>query len=136
MSANQKIYTTAQFYITVTGASFLVLNGALKSSSGLSAKSSIVEDGIMVQVSQDRMMEIRKALNKMIDVKIDCGPVAANEIEAPDETVYIKWTDKNPSINSGYMIKFELYIIVLGYTSHICGEILFISLLSNLEEKA
>ena len=103
-----KIYTTAQFYITVTGASFLVLNGALKSSSGLSAKSSIVEDGIMVQVSQDRMMEIRKALNKMTDVKIDCGPVAANEIEAPDETVYIKWTDKNPSINSGYMIKFEL----------------------------
>jgi len=85
----------------VTGASFLVLNGALKSSSGLSAKSSIVEDGIMVQVNQDRMMEIRKALNKMIDVKIDCGPVAANEIEAPDETVYIKWTDKNPSINSG-----------------------------------
>ena len=108
MSANQTIYTTAQFYITVTGASFLVLNGALKSSSGLSAKSSIVEDGIMVQVSQDRMMEIRKALNKMMDVKIDCGPVAANEIEAPDETVYIKWTDKNPSINSGYTIKFEL----------------------------
>ena len=115
MSANPRIYTTAQFYITVTGASFLVLNGALKSSSGLSAKSSIVEDGIMVQVSQDRMMEIRKALNKMTDVKIDCGPVAANEIEAPDETVYIKWTDKNPSINSGYMIKFEFYIIVWGY---------------------
>ena len=115
MSANPRIYTTAQFYITVTGASFLVLNGALKSSSGLSAKSSIVEDGIMVQVSQDRMMEIRKALNKMTDVKIDCGPVAANEIEAPDETVYIKWTDKNPSINSGYMIKFEFYIIAWGY---------------------
>ena len=37
--------------IVVTGASFVVLNGALKTSSGLSAKSSIVEDGIMVQVS-------------------------------------------------------------------------------------
>ena len=85
----------------MTGASFLVLNGALKSSSGLSAKSSIVEDGIMVQVSQDRMLEIRKSLNKMTDVKIDCGPLAASEVDAPDETVYIKWTEKNPSVNAG-----------------------------------
>ena len=90
-----------KYFFLVTGASFLVLNGALKSSSGLSAKSSIVEDGIMVQVSQDRMMEIRKALNKMSDVKIGCGPIAAGEHEPPDETVYIKWTEKNPSINAG-----------------------------------
>ena len=34
----------------VTGASFIVLNGALKSATGLTAKSSIIEDGIMVQV--------------------------------------------------------------------------------------
>lgn len=34
----------------VTGASFVVFNGALKSNSGLTAKSSIVEDGLMVQV--------------------------------------------------------------------------------------
>jgi hypothetical protein len=34
----------------VTGASFVVFNGALKSTANLSAKSSIVEDGIMVQV--------------------------------------------------------------------------------------
>ena len=90
-----------KYFFLVTGASFLVLNGALKSSSGLSAKSSIVEDGIMVQVSQDRMMEIRKALNKMSDVRIGCGPIAAGEHEPPDETVYIKWTEKNPSINAG-----------------------------------
>ena len=35
---------------SVTGASFVVFNGALKSSSGLRAKSSIVEDGLMIQV--------------------------------------------------------------------------------------
>ena len=98
--------------ISVTGASFLVLNGALKSSSGLSAKSSIVEDGIMVQVSQDRMLEIRKSLNKMTDVKIDCGPVAASDLEAPDETVYIKWTEKNPSINAGCV---KLHIIIIFF---------------------
>ena len=80
-----------------------MLNGALKSSSGLSAKSSIVEDGIMVQVSQDRMLEIRKSLNKMTDVKINCGPIAASDLDTPDETVYIKWTEKNPSINAGYV---------------------------------
>ena len=55
----------------------------------------------MVQVSQDRMLEIRKSLNKMMDVKIDCGPVAASDIETPDETVYIKWIEKNQSINAG-----------------------------------
>ena len=35
----------------VTGASFVVFNGALKSTANLTAKSSIVEDGLMVQVS-------------------------------------------------------------------------------------
>ena len=34
----------------VTGASFVVFNGALKSAAGVTAKSSIVEDGLMFQV--------------------------------------------------------------------------------------
>ena len=34
----------------LTGASFVVFNGALKTSANLTAKSSIVEDGLMVQV--------------------------------------------------------------------------------------
>ncbi|TRY74841.1 hypothetical protein TCAL_04497 [Tigriopus californicus] len=59
----------------VTGASFIVFNGALKSASGLRGKSSIVEDGIMVQVSQERMLEFRKSLERMEDVEIECGPV-------------------------------------------------------------
>ena len=36
----------------LTGASFVVFNGALKTSANLTAKSSIVEDGLMVQVSR------------------------------------------------------------------------------------
>ena len=36
----------------MTGASFVVFNGALKTSANLTAKSSIVEDGLMVQVRQ------------------------------------------------------------------------------------
>ena len=43
------------FIFTVTGASFVVFNGALKTSSNLTAKSSIVEDGLMVQITSDTM---------------------------------------------------------------------------------
>jgi len=82
----------------VTGASFIVLSGALKKSSGLTAKSSIVDDGIMVQISQDRMASIRKSLNSMENLKIDCGPLGS---ETPDETVYIKWVDAHQSVNAG-----------------------------------
>lgn len=42
---------SAYSFLAVTGASFIVFNGALKTTSGLSAKSSIVEDGLMVQVN-------------------------------------------------------------------------------------
>ena len=85
-------------FLAVTGASFLVLSGALKKSSGLTAKSSIVDDGIMVQISQDRMMSIRKNINNMENIKIDCGPLGS---ENPDETVQIKWVDAPTSVNAG-----------------------------------
>ncbi|MPC15575.1 Zinc finger FYVE domain-containing protein 16 [Portunus trituberculatus] len=41
--------SAVNFLASLTGASFIVFNGALKTTSGLSAKSSIVEDGLMVQ---------------------------------------------------------------------------------------
>jgi hypothetical protein len=46
----------------VTGASFVVFNGALKSSSGLKAKSSIVEDGLMVQVPAEVLASLKQNL--------------------------------------------------------------------------
>ena len=61
---------------------------------------SIVEDGIMVQVSQERMLQIRKSLNNMEDCRIDCGPFGA---EKPDETVYIKWIENDQSVNAGWV---------------------------------
>ena len=42
----------------LTGASFVVFNGALKTSANLTAKSSIVEDGLMVQVRHRGVTEI------------------------------------------------------------------------------
>ena len=82
----------------VTGASFIVFNGALKATTGMTAKSSIVEDGLMVQISQEKMVELRKAMEKLEDFKIDCGPIHA---ETPDETISIEWTNDVSDINEG-----------------------------------
>lgn len=67
----------------------------------LSLCHSIVEDGIMVQVSQERMLQIRKSLNQMEDCQIDCGPIGA---EKPDETVYLKWVENDLSVNAGWVL--------------------------------
>ncbi|XP_044594588.1 zinc finger FYVE domain-containing protein 16 isoform X3 [Cotesia glomerata] len=82
----------------VTGASFVVVNGALKSSMGLSAKSSIVEDGLMVQIMPEKMEALKAALKNMHDFSIGCGRQGAPE---PDETVNIKWVDNDVQFNLG-----------------------------------
>lgn len=83
----------------VTGASFLVLNGALKSSSGLSAKCSIVEDGMMVQVMPSKMTAVQKALRDMRDVDIVCGPV--DGAPAQTEVVSLRWVENDVEFNVG-----------------------------------
>nr|CAD7592012.1 unnamed protein product [Timema genevievae] len=82
----------------VTGASFVVFNGALKTSSNLTAKSSIVEDGLMVQITSDTMQELRTALRNMKDFSIGCGPAGA---ATPDELVSIKWVQDDKNFNVG-----------------------------------
>ncbi|KAL9921740.1 smad anchor for receptor activation [Glossina fuscipes fuscipes] len=83
----------------VTGASFFVLNESLKTSSGLSGKCSIVEDGLMVQILPAKMEEIRNALKNQNDVTIVCGPVNADEQQT--EIVCLKWVDNDKEINIG-----------------------------------
>lgn len=86
-------------FFEVTGASFLVLNGALKSSSGLSGRSSIVEDGVMVQLLPDMLSNLKQALIRMENYTIQCGKIVN---EQPEETVTLKWVDQEPSpVNSG-----------------------------------
>ncbi|KAJ8932867.1 hypothetical protein NQ314_014381 [Rhamnusium bicolor] len=81
----------------VTGASFIVFNGALKSSSGLTAKSNIVEDGLMIQVLPEHMQQIRESLRAMKNHTIPCGCVNA----ASDETVNIVWGENDVNFNIG-----------------------------------
>ncbi|XP_039567242.1 zinc finger FYVE domain-containing protein 9 isoform X1 [Passer montanus] len=82
----------------VTGACFFVFSGALKSSSGYLAKSSIVEDGVMVQITAENMDSLRQALREMKDFTITCGKVDA---EDPQEHVHIQWVEDDKNFNKG-----------------------------------
>ncbi|KAI1905353.1 hypothetical protein AGOR_G00015230 [Albula goreensis] len=82
----------------VTGASFVVFNGALKPSSGFIAKSSIVEDGLMVQIPPDTMEALRQALRDQADFQIPCGKADSGE---PREIVHMRWVDWTPPANTG-----------------------------------
>lgn len=77
----------------VTGASFVVFNGTLKTA-GLSGKSSIMEDGLMVHLPSDSMVSLRNSLREMKDYKISCGP---ND----EETVVLQWTADDINFNIG-----------------------------------
>ncbi|XP_036110994.1 zinc finger FYVE domain-containing protein 9 isoform X2 [Molossus molossus] len=84
----------------VTGASFFVFSGALKSSSGYLAKSSIVEDGVMVQITAENMDALRQALREMKDFTITCGKADA---EDPQEHIHIQWVDDDKNVNKGVL---------------------------------
>ncbi|XP_041666898.1 zinc finger FYVE domain-containing protein 16 [Cheilinus undulatus] len=83
---------------TVTGASFVVFNGALKASSGFIAKSSIVEDGLMVQIPPETMESLRSALRDQTDFHIPCGRNDGGELR---ENVTVRWIDWSSPVNTG-----------------------------------
>ncbi|XP_033845747.1 zinc finger FYVE domain-containing protein 16 isoform X1 [Periophthalmus magnuspinnatus] len=83
---------------TVTGASFVVFNGALKPSSGFKAKSSIVEDGLMVQIPPETMESLRAALREQRDFDIACGKSDGTEVR---ETVTVRWINWSAPVNKG-----------------------------------
>lgn len=83
---------------TVTGASFVVFNGALKVSSGFIAKSSIVEDGLMVQIPPETMESLRTALREQRDFDIPCGKNDGAEVR---ETVTVRWINWSAPVSKG-----------------------------------
>ncbi|XP_043989287.1 zinc finger FYVE domain-containing protein 9 isoform X1 [Gambusia affinis] len=82
----------------VTGSCFFVFSGALKASSGFLAKTSIVEDGVMIQITAETMDSLRQALRDMKDFTITCGK--ADQEENP-ELVHILWTEDDQNFNKG-----------------------------------
>lgn len=88
-----------------TGASFIVFSGALKSSTGLSAKMSIVEDGLLVQIPPNTMSQMRASLKDMKNYCINCGKIDSE----PEETIEMLWTEEDTFINLGSV---DLLILV------------------------
>ncbi|XP_034038815.1 zinc finger FYVE domain-containing protein 9 isoform X2 [Thalassophryne amazonica] len=82
----------------VTGACFFVFSGALKVSSGYLAKTSIVEDGVMVQITAETMDSLRQALRDMKDFTITCGKADQEENQ---ELVHVQWTEDDHNFNKG-----------------------------------
>ncbi|KFW64435.1 Zinc finger FYVE domain-containing protein 9 [Pygoscelis adeliae] len=84
----------------VTGASFFVFSGALKSSSGYLAKSRFLGslDGVMVQITAESMDSLRQALREMKDFTITCGKVDADD---PQEHVHIQWVEDDKNFSKG-----------------------------------
>ncbi|KAJ3595527.1 hypothetical protein NHX12_004830, partial [Muraenolepis orangiensis] len=82
----------------VTGACFFVFSGALKAASGYLAKTSIVEDGVMVQITAETMDSLRQALRDMKDYTVACGKADQEESQ---EHVHIQWTEDDHNFNKG-----------------------------------
>uniref|UniRef100_A0A4W5R0W8 Zinc finger, FYVE domain containing 9b n=1 Tax=Hucho hucho TaxID=62062 RepID=A0A4W5R0W8_9TELE len=82
----------------VTGSCFFVFSGALKAASGYLAKSSIVEDGLMVQITVETMVELRRSLREMKDYTITCGWIDQADSQ---EHVQVQWLDKECTLNKG-----------------------------------
>ncbi|KAK6311240.1 hypothetical protein J4Q44_G00192950 [Coregonus suidteri] len=80
----------------VTGACFFVFSGSLKA--GHLAKTSIVEDGVMVQITGETMDALRQALRDMKDFSVACGLV---DQEDGQEHVHIQWIDDDLNFNKG-----------------------------------
>uniref|UniRef100_A0A096LZ06 Zinc finger, FYVE domain containing 9b n=1 Tax=Poecilia formosa TaxID=48698 RepID=A0A096LZ06_POEFO len=73
-------------------------SSALKASAGCLAKSSIVEDGLMVQVTVETMVEIRRSLREMKDYTVTCGRLDQPESR---ELVCLQWVEEKCTVNRG-----------------------------------
>ncbi|KAM9503321.1 zinc finger FYVE domain-containing protein 9 isoform 2-T2 [Salvelinus alpinus] len=82
----------------VTGSCFFLFSGALKAASGYLAKSSIVEDGLMVQITVETMVELRQSLREMKDYNISCGRIDQSDSQ---EHVQVQWQEKECTVNKG-----------------------------------
>uniref|UniRef100_A0A665UHR4 Smad anchor for receptor activation-like C-terminal domain-containing protein n=1 Tax=Echeneis naucrates TaxID=173247 RepID=A0A665UHR4_ECHNA len=75
----------------VTGSCFFIFSSALKASAGYLAKSSIVEDGLMVQITVETMAELRRSLREMKDYTVTCGRLDQSDSQ---ELVCVQWAEE------------------------------------------
>uniref|UniRef100_A0A668SRL3 Smad anchor for receptor activation-like C-terminal domain-containing protein n=1 Tax=Oreochromis aureus TaxID=47969 RepID=A0A668SRL3_OREAU len=102
----------------VTGSCFIIFSSALKASAGYLAKSSIVEDGLMVQITVETMAELRRSLREMKDHTVTCGRLDQSESQ---ELVCVQWVEEKCTMfqkseykENGKIIRWtEVYIMIL-----------------------
>ncbi|XP_070765000.1 zinc finger FYVE domain-containing protein 9 [Enoplosus armatus] len=82
----------------VTGSCFFIFSSALKASAGYLAKSSIVEDGLMVQITMETMAELRRSLREMKDYTVTCGRLDQSDSQ---ELVCVQWVEEKCTVNKG-----------------------------------
>ncbi|KAM3619464.1 uncharacterized protein V6R79_008681 [Siganus canaliculatus] len=82
----------------VTGSCFFIFSSALKASAGYLAKSSIVEDGLMVQITVESMAELRRSLREMKDYTVTCGRFDQSDSQ---ELVCVQWVEEKCTVNKG-----------------------------------
>uniref|UniRef100_A0A671V1Y1 Zinc finger, FYVE domain containing 9b n=1 Tax=Sparus aurata TaxID=8175 RepID=A0A671V1Y1_SPAAU len=82
----------------VTGSCFFIFSSALKASAGYLAKSSIVEDGLMVQITVETMAELRRSLREMKDYTVTCGRLDQSDSQ---ELVCVQWAEEKCTVNKG-----------------------------------
>lgn len=86
------VFTNLNNGYIVTGASFIALNGDLEDEA--STRWRIVEDGVMVEMSSQKMALLRDALRLMKDFELNCG---TND----EQTVIFHWTEDDVNFNIG-----------------------------------
>ncbi|KAM9385829.1 zinc finger FYVE domain-containing protein 9 [Pholidichthys leucotaenia] len=84
--------------VAITGSCFFIFSSALKASAGYFAKSSIVEDGLMVQITVETMAELRRSLREMKDYTVTCGRLDQSESQ---ELVCVQWVEEKCTVNKG-----------------------------------
>ncbi|GAA6235015.1 zinc finger FYVE domain-containing protein 9-like isoform X1 [Lates japonicus] len=82
----------------VTGSCFFIFSSALKASAGYLAKSSIVEDGLMVQITVETMAELRRSLREIKDYTVTCGHLDQSDSQ---ELVCVQWVEEKCTVNKG-----------------------------------
>ncbi|KAF3834888.1 hypothetical protein F7725_027446 [Dissostichus mawsoni] len=90
----------------VTGSCFFIFSSALKASAGYLAKSSIVEDGLMVQITVETMAELRRAMREMKDYTVTCGRLDQSESQ---ELVCVQWVEEKCTVNKGVISPIDVH---------------------------
>ena len=86
----------------MTGATFVIFSGALKASSpGMKCKTSIVEDGLMIQLLPSVLEEVKQALLNRTDFSIQS---AKNSGQEGTEELAIRWVDSQPNSAIQYVL--------------------------------